>query len=185
MNKLKRLTIRAGAALLIAFMTAGLLSALPAMPASAATSIVLKPAADAYISTASPTTNFGKLTSLRADASPVVESLVRFNVGNLGGLPIIQARLRIYANTGSTSGIAVKSVVSTTWGESTVTARNMPALGNRLSAFAPVVAKTWVSLNVSSYVRAAGIYSFAITTPGSTAISLAARESGANVRGWS
>ncbi len=57
-----------------------------------------------------------------------------------------------------------------------MTARNMPALGNRLSAFAPVVAKTWVSLNVSSYVRAAGIYSFAITTPGSTAISLAARE---------
>ncbi|MGZ6315968.1 MAG: alkaline phosphatase family protein, partial [Anaerolineales bacterium] len=180
MNKLKRLTIRAGAVLLIALMTMALLSALPAMRASAATSVVLKPVADAYINAAFPTTNFGKLTSLRADASPVVVSLVRFNVGNLGGLPIVQARLRIYANSGSTFGISVKSVASNIWGESLVTARNMPALGNRLSGVAPVVAKTWVTLNVSSYVRAAGIYSFALTTPGGTAISLASRESGAN-----
>ncbi len=180
MKKLKRLTIHAGAVLLIVFMTAGLLSTLPTTPASAATSVVLKPIADAYISTAFPATNFGRLTSLRMDVSPVVESLVRFYVGNLGGLPIIQARLRIYANSGSASGISVKSVASNTWGESSVTARNMPALGNRLSAVAPVVAKTWVTLNVSSYVRAAGNYSFALTTPGSTAISLASRESGAN-----
>ncbi len=181
MNKLKRLIIRAGAAMLIAFMIAGLLSALPPMPASAATSVILKPVADAYTSTAFPTTNFGRLTSLRTDASPVVVSLVRFNVKNLGGLPIIQARLRIHANSGSTLGISVKSVASTTWGESSVTARNMPALGNRLGGFAPVGAGTWVIFNVSSYVRVAGIYSFALTTPGGTAISLSSRESGANV----
>jgi hypothetical protein len=38
----------------------------------------------------------------------------------------------------------------------------------------------WISLDVTGYITGNGTYNLALTTPGSTAVSLASRESGAN-----
>jgi hypothetical protein len=138
------------------------------------------PLADDYVSADVPASNYGAAVALRADASPVVKSYLRFNVAGLNGRTVSQARLMIYANSASTQGLTVQAVADNTWAEMTLSSGNAPVLGVSLASAANVVSGTWVTLDVTSYVRADGTFSFGLTTPGSTGISLAARESGAN-----
>ena len=152
----------------------------PAATATSASSVTLIPAADAYVRADFPTTNYGTLTTLRADGSPDVHSYIRFNVQGLGGLSIQRVRLRLLMNSSGSSGLAVAAVSDNTWGETTLTYSSAPALGSALANSGAVTAGTWVTLDVTSYVTSEGTYSFCVTTPGSTAISFAARESGAN-----
>jgi acid phosphatase len=148
--------------------------------ASQSQNITFTPLADSYVDAASTGTNYGGLTSLRDDNSPVVDSFLRFSVQGLGGQPITQAHLLIYANSSSTQGIVAHSVADNSWGEMTLDSTNAPALGSILAASPPVSGGTWVSMDVTSYVTGENTYSFGVTTPGSTAISTASRESGAD-----
>jgi phosphatidylinositol-3-phosphatase len=178
MEKFKHPLARIGALLaMTAFLAAPM-----AMSASASTqsSMTFTPLADAYVSASYPSTNYGSLTRLRVDGSPDVHSYLRFSVSGLGGLPILNATLRIYANSASSSGLTAKTVSDNSWGETTITYSNMPALGTTLTTSGAVAAGTWVNMDVSAYVKAEGTYSLGVITPGSTAISLASRESGAD-----
>jgi hypothetical protein len=141
--------------------------------------LTLTPAADAYVDASAPSTNYGTGATLREDASPVVNSYLRFSVAGVSG-PVTQARLSIHANSASPQGLVVKSVANNTWGETTLTSSNAPALGSTLATSPAVVSGTWVTLDVTAFVTGNGTFSFGVSTPGSTAISLAARESGAN-----
>jgi hypothetical protein len=114
------------------------------------------------------------------DGSPVVNSYLRFGVLGLGGRLITRVRLLIYANSASSSGIAAKTVANNTWGESTITASNAPALGSTLATSPPVATGTWLTFDVTSYITGEGTFSFGLSTSGVTAISLASRESGAH-----
>ena len=67
-----------------------------------------------------------------------------------------------------------------TWGETTVTYSNAPAMSGTIATSGGVTGGTWVTLDVTGYVTGEGTYSFGVITPGSTAISFASRESGAN-----
>lgn len=138
------------------------------------------PNADTYVNSATPAANYGTATTIRADGSPDVHAYLRFTVQGLGTRPITHARLLIFANSATTSGISAKAVADNTWGELTTTYNNFPALGSTLASSGAVTTGTWVTLDVSSYVTAQGTYSFGIITPGATAISMASRESGAN-----
>ena len=138
------------------------------------------PNADTYVNSRTPTANYGTATTIRADGSPDVHAYLRFTVQGLGTRPITRARLLIFANSATTSGISAKAVADNTWGELTTTYNNFPALGSTLASSGAVTTGTWVTLDVSSYVTAQGTYSFGMITPGATAISLASRESGAN-----
>ena len=71
-------------------------------PALAASSVNVAPAADSYVNSTVPTTNFGTATQFRVDGSPVVHSYVRFDLGSLSG-SITTATLQIYANSASSS----------------------------------------------------------------------------------
>ncbi len=154
----------------------------PAIQASAAVfnELTFVPEADAYVNKSSPKTNYGGLTALRVDNSPILNSYLRFNVSGLGGQPISQARLMVHANSGSSKGIAAKTVIDTTWGELSIKYNNAPSLGNTLSMVPNVSGGTWVELDVTSVVIAENRYSFGLITPGSTSINLSSRESGAN-----
>lgn len=134
----------------------------------------LYPAADAYVSSSYPTTNYGTSTSLRVDGSPTVRSYLRFSVSNTSS--ISKATLRIYANSALSSGISVNRTGSS-WGETTINYGNAPAVGSLVKTSAAVSAYTWISVDVTSYVNANGTFSFALTDPSSTALSLASRES--------
>ncbi len=149
-----------------------------AAPLAAAATVTLKPVVDSYVRSDAPTTNYGTSASLRADQSPIINSYLRFNVSSLSG--ITNAKLRIYASSASTQGLVVHAVSDDNWGENTLVYNNAPAPAGKLGSSPAVVANKWVTVNVSSYITGNGMFSFQVSTPGSTAISLAARESGAN-----
>jgi hypothetical protein len=152
----------------------------PAPTATLSQSLTFIPLADAYVNAASVGTNYGASTSLRADASPDVHSYLRFTVPDLGGATISQARLLIFVTSSSTQGISAQIVADNSWGESTINYSNAPVLGSILATSPAVMSGTWITLDVTSYVTSSGTFNFGITTPGSTAIALSSRESGAN-----
>jgi hypothetical protein len=142
--------------------------------------LTLRPAADAYVDWSRPSSNFGTATFLRTDGSPVQRSYLRFSVQGLDGRAIKRVRLLLHANSSFTSGLNSSIVSSNSWGETTINYSNMPALGSNIASVTTASSGQWVTFDVTSYVKAAGTYSFAITTTGSTSISLASRESGTN-----
>ena len=148
----------------------------PAMPSS----LTFNVGADTYVNSGSPTSNYGSATAWRADGSPDLHAYLRFTVQGLGGSPVQHAYLHMFANTSSSAGINVLTVADNTWGENTVTYNNAPALGSLLGASGSYPAGTWVTIDVTAFVTGEGTYSFGITTLGSTSLSFAAKESGAN-----
>jgi hypothetical protein len=132
--------------------------------------------ADSYVNASSPTTNYGTSTQLRVDNSPVVRSYLRFTVQGLNGT-VTRATLRIFANSGASSGVAASGVSNNTWTESTINYNNAPPLGSSLGSSGSVTAGTWISIDITAYITGGGTYNLALTTPGSTAISLGSRQS--------
>jgi len=135
--------------------------------------------ADAYVSSNSKTTNFGTLTTLRGDGSPVVNSYLRFNVQGLSSA-VTLATLRIFANSASSTGYNIRGVSDNTWGESTITYSNAPAFGGVLGSSGAVSSGMWTNVNVSAYITGNGSYNLALSVPSSQTIDFASRESGAN-----
>jgi calcineurin-like phosphoesterase family protein/fibronectin type III domain protein len=142
-------------------------------------SVIFTPIADSYVNADSPTTNYGSLTTLRIDGSPIVRSYVRFTVQGLSG-NVTRATLRVFANSASTSSCVVNGVSDNTWIESTINYNNAPPLGSALGSSSPIVTGQWITIDVTAYITGDGTYNLALTTPGSTAVSLASRQSGAN-----
>jgi chitodextrinase len=167
-----------------AFDTAGNYSAqsspvsitMPAMPRSLTFSV----GADAYVNSGFPTANYGSATVWRVDASPDLHAYLQFTVQGLAGYAIQSAYLQVYANSSSTIGIDALTVADSSWGENTITYNNAPALGNLLGSSGAFPSGGWVTFDVSPYITGEGTYSFGITTPGSSTLSFAAKESGAN-----
>ncbi len=135
--------------------------------------------ADAYVDSSKPGVNNGTQTTIRVDGSPFVNSYLRFNLSGLSG-PVSQARLRIYANSASTSGISASGVTDNSWLETGITYANAPEIGNVVATSSAVGAGTWKELDVTSLINGNGLVSIGLKTSGSTAISLASRESGIN-----
>jgi calcineurin-like phosphoesterase family protein len=135
--------------------------------------------ADSYVESSNPGTNYGSATQIRVDGSPDVRSYLRFSVQGLSGT-VTSATLRVYANSAVTAGYDAHSVSDNTWTESGITYNNAPPVGGVLGSSGSVSSNTWTSVNVTSYITGNGTYNLGLTTSGSTALSLASRESGAN-----
>jgi hypothetical protein len=145
----------------------------------ASSSVTVIPVADTYVNAGSTGSNYGSATTLRLDSSPDVHAYLRFSVSGLSGT-ISQVRLLLYANNSDSKGIQAWAVADNSWGEKTMNYTNAPALGSQLATSAAFASGVWVSLDVTSYVTGNGTYSFGVTNPNATAISVASRESGAN-----
>jgi parallel beta-helix repeat protein len=131
-------------------------------------------AADSYVDSSAPSSNFGSKLYLITDNSPVRTGYLRFNVQ---GVPEFgSATLELYAEGSHSSGFTVYSVADTTWGESTITAANAPPVGAALDSSGPVSAGTWVSLDVAAAVTGNGSVSFAVATTSSTSLKLTSDE---------
>ncbi|RKG77931.1 DNRLRE domain-containing protein [Corallococcus exercitus] len=120
------------------------------------------PSADARTDASSEHTNYGDTTRLRADASPASESFLRFDFVGLGA-PVNNAKLRLYATTGSKSTLTAWPV-SNTWTESTITWDNRPLYdgGPVLHTSIPVEDESWVELDATEVVQGDGTYSFGV-----------------------
>ena len=137
------------------------------------------PTADAYVIKSQASSNFGGSTSLRADASPVTRSYLRFALTGLNGASVQSAKLRVYANSTNSTGISILALSNNTWSESTIAYRNAPAPGALITRSTGFSSGSWVELDVSSYVKAQVTYSLVITTTSSTNINMSSREAGA------
>ena len=167
-----------------AFDAANLASAQSTPPASATTPVGGTPgsptfnsSADSYVNETSPATNYGSSTQCRIDGSPILRTYLRFDVQNLVGT-ITSAKLRIYANSGSSTGHEVRTVADNSWGEASINYGNAPAVGAVVGSSGPFAAAAYIEVDVTAVVTGNGTYSFALTGPGTTAISYASRESG-------
>ena len=159
----------------VGVLAAGVLALGVHKPADAASGFT--PEADAYVNEANPNTNYGANSQLRVDGSPIVRSYLRFNVQGLSG-SATSATLRVYANSSQSVGFDVRGVSSNSWGESSITYNNAPAISPTVADFSgPVLAGNWYELDVTSLVAGNGVVSLALTTSHTTALSLGSRES--------
>jgi len=140
-------------------------------------SLTFNPEADTYVSAESPDTNYGSAVELRANTAPKIRSYLRFKVHGLSGKSIAKARLMIFANSSSPQGLTAVAVADKNWDESSITYKNAPALGSQLASSEVAVSGDWITFDVTAYITGEDTYSFGITTPSVTAISLASRES--------
>ena len=137
------------------------------------------PVADAYVNELSPGTNYGALTSIRADASPIVRSYLRFDVQGLSG-PVTHATLRIFTNSSSSTGYEVRGLTDNSWGELTINYSNSPAVGDVTATSGPFGSGVWITVDITPLITGNGTVSIALTTTNNTAFSLASREAGTN-----
>jgi hypothetical protein len=150
-----------------------------ATPGGGVSTFTFTPIADAYVNEASLAANFGGLTTLRADASPIVRSYLRFNVQGLTGT-VTRATLRVFSNSASSAGYEVRNVTDNTWGELTINFTNAPAVGSVSGISGAFATGAWTTVDITPLIAGNGAFNLALTTTTSTAFSLASRESGAN-----
>jgi hypothetical protein len=136
----------------------------------------LTPVADAYVNQSTPDNNFGSNASLRVDNEPVLRSYLRFEVNGLNGSAIQSVKLRIYANSANTAGYSVYALADNNWAEDAITYTNSPATGDVIASSKPFNANIWTEVDVSSYIKAEGTFSFVLTTSSATNTNLASRE---------
>jgi hypothetical protein len=135
------------------------------------------PVADAYVNESSPAQNYGIALTLRADASPILRSYLRFDLQGLSGT-ITRVTLRVFTGSGSTTGYEVRHVADNAWGESTINYSNAPIVDGVAGSSAPFGAGAWTTVDITSFVTGNGPLNLALTTTNNTAFSLASRESG-------
>jgi acid phosphatase type 7 len=136
-----------------------------AVAAAAATSLTFTPVADAQVSEASPTTNYGTLGRLLVDggADPDVASYLRFDLSGVTA-PVQRATLRVWVQTdgGSQNGPEVR-VTGHSWSETELTWSNRPApTGGVLDDKGALAGSTWVEYNVTSAVTGNGAVGFVL-----------------------
>jgi hypothetical protein len=137
--------------------------------------VTLFPLADAYVDTAQPTRNFGTLTQLRTDASPVVRSYLRFDVS--GWSPgSSRATLRLMPKSLNKTGVSVAPVANDTWSETGINAGNAPAPGATAGTTAAPQTNVPLTLDVTDAIDGNGLVSLALTSTSSTATALGSRE---------
>jgi hypothetical protein len=131
--------------------------------------------ADAYVDNATPASNFGTLTTFRADASPIQRSYLRFTLQGLSGA-VVDAKLRIFAETSSSIGYQIATVGDNGWSETGINFNNGPALGTTLGAVTSYSAGSWTEVNVTPYVTGNGTVSFGLFTTSNTGLRYTSRE---------
>lgn len=158
--------------LLISFLVLGL-RPVEAVPISR----IFLPIADSYVIETSPSANYGTSTQIRVDGSPLVRSYLKFNVENISG-QVVNATLRIFANSSQSTGFSVHKVSDNTWIETGIVYTNAPSFDTTSSgASGPLTAGNWYTVDITSLISGNGTYSIALLTSNTTAESLASRES--------
>jgi hypothetical protein len=156
-----------------------LVGALLAGPVSArAATYTFTPVADSNTSAATTNTNYGTSTRLVADGSPVSRAYLRFQLQGMTGT-VTQATLRVLARSSSSSpGVDLRAVSINTWGETTITYNNAPAVGGTVFVSGALVSGQWLSLDATALVKGNAPVSMALTTTNATARAFSSREDG-------
>jgi hypothetical protein len=131
--------------------------------------------ADAYVTAASPSSNFGSASDLRAASSPETRSYLAFSLSGLSNVATVT--LRVWANQASSTGFDVRSVSAANWKEGSIKYNNAPGVGGIVGSSGSLSAGSWASVDVTPAISGNGTLSLALTSSTSTAVSLGSRES--------
>ncbi|MBN2116662.1 MAG: DNRLRE domain-containing protein [Anaerolineales bacterium] len=134
--------------------------------------------ADAQVSEANPSKNYGKTTYLQVDGAndPDVESFIRFTVTGISG-NVQSARLRVYATTNASKHGPSVFGTDTAWSESEITWETRPGrISGPLASTGSVDTDTWVEYDVTAFVRADGTFSFVLAIDSSDAATFSSRQ---------
>lgn len=142
------------------------------------------PVADAYVSSAAPTRNYGTDVALRVNGGATAyTSYLRFNVAGLTNA-VQSAKLRLYVTDASAKGgnlyVAPDRFKddSGPWTEAGITLNTAPVLGSTalVSNTTAVALNTWVEFDVTSVVRDNGTFNFALKTAATDSLRYSSRE---------
>jgi hypothetical protein len=169
-----------GIAGVVALLLAGLnVAAAPAGSSGREPKIMaLRALADAHVNAATRATNYGRARRLRVDASPLVRTYLRFQIGRYQG-DVQRVNLLLYSRTRSAIGFRVRSVTRR-WRERRITFENAPRLFPPSVASGPLRAGTWTAVDVTTLVNGVeeAEVGFALSTSALRGIELASRETG-------
>lgn len=133
---------------------------------------------DAGVRSNRPNDNYGGAPALSTDASPIINSYLKFDVQGVAG-PVMEATLRLYLQSSSSIGLGAYEVANNSWLENTITFNNAPSIGNLLNNSGSFTANSWVDIDVTNYIVGNGTVSFALASNDSNLLILSSRE-GAN-----
>ncbi|OLB76429.1 MAG: hypothetical protein AUI14_18825 [Actinobacteria bacterium 13_2_20CM_2_71_6] len=123
---------------------------------------------DAYTSSARPAYNDGTVAKLVAGTQngDALVTYLKFTVAKLpAGGTATKAELSLSRDEHHLpASLKLVKVADTAWSEKTLTFKNAPKLGTVVDTEAPSANSAGVTFDVSSVVRAAGTYSFAVTS---------------------
>jgi hypothetical protein len=130
--------------------------------------LTFAPAADTYVQSDTPTTNYGSSTQFVVDNSPIRNALLKFSVSGVGTRTVLSAKLRLYCVDGSSLGGAFYRVADTTWGEGTVNWNTAPTADTgTLATLGAVSAGNWSEVDVTSLVKGDGAFSLKMSSTSS------------------
>jgi hypothetical protein len=136
--------------------------------------------ADAFVSGAKRTTNFGRVEELRVDAAPKMRAYMRFDVNVKSG-NVQHVSILLWSRTRSQAGYQVR-LVEDTWREGSITFANAPTLSLDYVSSGPLKAGAWKAVDVkmlTDEVSGGDDYvSLALTTTSPKGLGLASRETG-------
>ncbi|MFZ3264595.1 MAG: DNRLRE domain-containing protein [Terriglobales bacterium] len=118
----------------------------------------LTPSADAYIDTASPSTNYGTSSVLDVESSQT--TYIQFNLSSIPsgytGADITKATLKLYVNAVTTAGNLNVDYVNGAWSENTIDASNAPPSGSTIAGVSLTTADTnkYILVDITSAVQA-------------------------------
>jgi hypothetical protein len=139
----------------------------------------MRPKADAFVSEANRTKNFGRARDLKVDSSPTLRTYVMFDVNlHSGSSDLKQVSLLLYSRTRSRIGYQVR-LVGPRWRELRITFANAPALSPDFVASGPLRARVWKAVDVTSLLSGDERYvGFALTTLSTKGADFSSRETG-------
>ena len=126
-------------------------------------------AADSYVWSTRPGTNYGESIKLHVDGAPVERSYLRFNLQGLVDT-VVSAQLYLFANSGSSTGFQVNAVDDNTWTEEGITYANAPAPGALVANSGPFARNEWKAVDITNLVHGNGAVNLALTKTDPTAI---------------
>ena len=143
---------------------------------SAGPQLTFLSAADATLVQAYPNATRGTYTNLQANAGPVKDFLIRFDVAGIGDAGVARATLRVYCIDASDVGGSFRPV-SPGWDESTVTWNTAPsATGPAIGTLGKVVSGTWYEVDVTSAVIGDGPVAFRVSTSSTNGSGFSSRD---------
>ena len=126
--------------------------------------------------------NYGTTATLLSDSDDggsVDNSYLRFSIGSVG--TISSAKLRFYVSDASGGPHDVKQVSNLTWGETTITWNNKPAVDGPLVGTIPSAAKnTWIEVDITSIAQPNTTLSLAILPGTNDGLDLRSRNDATN-----